>query len=323
MILVTGASGFVGRALVETLLGEGQQVVSMVRDRTKDPGGTAVVHGDVRDEEFCRRVIADYEVTAVYHLAAQAIVSACAEDPMTALDVAVMGTGRLLTAVRDARRPVRVIVSTSDKVYGSAPSPYTEETALDARHSYEVSKACQDLVARMFHSNYGVDVRVVRAVNIYGPADPNETRVIPNTIRRILKGEAPIIHAGAHAMRRQYVYIDDLVSALRVVAARGAAGEAYCVGSPSAPASVAEVIAEVTRQMRSDVEPEVKERGEHFKEIASQAVVDDKLRALDWYPQVKLEEGIKRTIRWYCDGEGGKYLSREQILEFAPKEGQA
>jgi CDP-glucose 4,6-dehydratase len=300
-ILITGASGFVGAALARQLHCEGLPIVSMVRDRTIEPLGGACVYGDVRDGDFVRRVLADYEVGTVYHLAAQAIVSACAEDPPSALDVAVMGTARLLQAARDCGRPVRVVVSTSDKVYGAAPAPYDEETPLDARHSYEVSKACQDLVARMFSSNYGLDVRVVRAVNIYGPGDPNESRLIPRNVKRILSGQPPLLHAGAAEMRRQYVYIDDLVAALRIVEARGRAGQAYCVGSPDPPLSVLEVMRALCDAAQVPfAEPEVRAREARFCEIPAQAVRDHKLRALGWVPRVPFAVGLRRTLTAYA-----------------------
>ena len=284
-VLVTGASGFVGRAIVQALACEAD-VVAMVRDRTRTSHAChAVVYGDVRDEGLCRRVIADYEIETVYHLAAESIVSACAEDPLGALETAVMGTGRILQAVRDTGRPIRVVVSTSDKVYGDAPSPYTEATPLDARHAYEVSKACQDLVARMYFSNYGVDVRVARAVNIYGPGDP------------------PLLHAGASEMRRQYVFIDDLVKAFRVIREKGSPGEAYCVGSPDRAMSVQEVMEEIAMQAgKATLPPEVRERDARFQEIREQSINDRKLRALGWTPEVKFRNGIRRTEIWYREG---------------------
>jgi len=299
-VLVTGAAGFVGSALARALMEAGDTVVSVTRDRTREPPGHAVVYGDVTDHAFCRRVLADYEIDVVYHLAAQSIVSVCADDPTGALDVAVNGTARLLQAVRDVGRPCRVVVMTSDKVYGSAPSPYTEATPLDARHAYEVSKACQDLVARMFHSNYGVDVRVVRAVNIYGPGDPNESRIVPKTARRCLRGEPPLLHAGAAAMRRQYVYIDDLVSALITIAESSPMGAAYCVGSPDEPLSALDVMQAIYRIAGATWQPpEVRGRDDRFQEIHSQAVDDAKLRALGWAPRVRFAEGIARTLDSY------------------------
>lgn len=301
-ILITGASGFVGSALASRLVNEGHTIVSMVRDWTRAPRGT-IVQGDVVDLDFCRRVVADYTIDTVYHLAAQAVVSTCAEDPLTALEVATMGTARLLQAVRDAGRQVRVVVSTSDKVYGASPAPYNEETPLDARHAYEVSKACQDLVARMFHSNFGLDVRVVRAVNIYGPGDPNESRIVPQTARRLLRGDPPLLHAGAAQMRRQYVYIDDLVEALLTVYERGKPGDAYCVGSPDSPMAVLEVMEHMAKIAGVPwTPPEVKARDARFTEIVAQAVDDAKLRGLGWTPRVAFTDGIRRTLDWYKDG---------------------
>ena len=298
-ILITGAAGFVGQALLRHVREQGHFAVALIRDRTRTVEADATVHGDITDRELCGRALADYEIDTVYHLAAQSIVSVCAEDPLTALDVAVMGTARLLQAVRDVGRAVRVVVSTSDKVYGAAPSPYTESTPLDARHAYEASKACQDIVARMFHSNFGVDVRVVRAVNIYGPGDPNNSRLVPQTILRCLRGEAPLVHEGAALMRRQYIYIDDMVGAMEFVARHGAPGEAYCVGSPSPPLSVVQVVDEISRQTGSDRIFKVDKRDARFLEIQEQANDDSKLRGLGWLGGVKFGDGIARTIAHY------------------------
>lgn len=300
-VLITGATGFVGSRLAQALLPTLDcHVVSMVRDRTRDAVGHSIVHGDVTDQAFSRRVLADYEIGTIYHLAAQSIVSVCAEDPLAALEVAVMGTARLLQAVRDVGRPCRVVVMTSDKVYGSAPAPYTESTPLDARHAYEVSKACQDLVARMFAANYGLDVQVIRAVNIYGPGDPNESRIVPRTILRCLSGEPPILHSGAAAMRRQYVYIDDMVEALRFIARWGVSGEAYCVGSLDEPLSVLDVMASICQATGTPWKaPEVQQRDVRFCEIAQQAVDGSKLKRIGWEPGVKFADGIRETVNWY------------------------
>lgn len=302
--LVTGSAGFVGSALTRALMADGEHVVCLIRDWLK--GGPRAeknrtfVFGDLTDEKICRRILADYEVETVYHLAAQSIVSQCAEDPVTALRVAVLGTAHLLQAVRDSGRPIKVVVSTSDKAYGHAPSPYNEETPFDARHAYEVSKACQDMTARMFFYNFNVDVRVVRAVNIYGPGDPNESRLIPQTAHRLLRGEPPLLHAGAAEMRRQYVYVDDVVNAFQTVASMGKAGEAYCVGSPDEPMSVLDVMRRMAQVADVPfVEPEERERDARFQEIASQSVNDNKLRKLGWEPQVRFPEGIRRTLAWY------------------------
>jgi len=301
-VLTTGAGGFVGRHLVRALVADGIEVVGTYRDtddRRKPVPGLGV-YGDLRDASFCRRIVTDYEVDTIYHLAAHSIVSVCAEAPDVALDVAVMGTANLLEAVRNVKRPIRVVVSTSDKVFGSAPSPYTEETPLDPRGAYEASKACQDIVARMYRHEYGLDVTVVRVVNIYGPDDPNPSRVVPRTLARLKAGKPPVINAGAHRMLRQYVYVDDLVAALRLVVAYKE-GNTVCVGSPDPPMSAADVIkilrevwTEVTGQSVLD---ELEHRDGGFREIETQTVDDSLLRAAGWEPKVSFLEGARRIIR--------------------------
>ena len=304
--LITGTTGFLGSHLRTALEKDGVPVVCLIRDCP--PLGvyddaSALVFGDVTDAAVCRRILADYEVDTIYHLAAQAIVSVCGEDPVTAIKIAVMGTANILQAVRETGRKVRVVVSISDKAYGHAPSPYTEETPFDPRYAYEVSKACQDMVARMFFYNFGVDVRVVRAVNIYGPGDPNESRLIPQTARRLLRGEPPLLHAGASTMRRQFIYVDDMVRALRVIAEKGSSGEAYCVGSADPPIDVEglmRLMAEIAGVPWAP--PVVKDRDARFQEIQSQAVIDKKLRGLGWEPEIPLAAGLRETLDWYRRG---------------------
>lgn len=294
--LVTGAAGFIGSHLVRALYADGADVVSVVRDRNHPALRPPLVFGDISDADFCRRVIADYKIETIYHLASSSIVSVCSEDPVGAMTTNVIGTARLLQAVRDSGRQIRVVVMTSDKAYGHAEAPYREDTPLDPRHAYEASKSCQDITARMFRYNFGVDVTVVRAVNTYGPGDPNTSRIIPNTIRRALRGEPPIVHSGASSMRRQYVYVGDLVSALRTVALAGKE-DIYNVGGPDAPMTVEQVITRVLCRLgRTDLDIVEVDRDTRFQEIQSQSVDDQRLRQLGWVPIVDFDEGVDRTI---------------------------
>lgn len=318
-ILVTGANGFVGRALVERLLRDGHKVVSITRDRIGVTPGSVIVYGDVRDQELLRRTLAEYAVDGIYHLAAQSIVSACSVDPVGALDVAVMGTARLLQAVRECERDIPCVVMTSDKVYGHSPPPYTETTPFRPLYAYEVSKACQDFVAQMFASNYQMRVCTVRSVNIYGPGDPNTSRLIPNTILRQLRREPAVLHDGASQMRRQYVYIDDIVEALLhvydVLERRWKpdtaqdAPTAFCVGSPSPPQTAQEVVEALHtivygEPMASDCIRVVK-REARFQEIQNQSVDGSYLAWFGWKPKVLLDDGLRRTVAWYREQTKG------------------
>lgn len=298
-VLVTGGTGFIGHALAQSLIADGEKVVTIIRDWTRrPPAGVEAVYGDICDLGLVQRCIADYRVETIYHLASQSIVKACVEDPIGAYMTNVVGPVTILQAARLSGRKITTVVSTSDKAYGHAPAPYDETTAFRPRGVYDASKAAQDDAALMFFHNFDQDVRVVRAVNVYGPGDPNLSRVVPNNVRRLLAGEPPLIHAGAHGMRRQYVYIDDVVDAFKRVERLGRPGEAYCVGSPDEPKTVAEVIQIIAEQFGHHVVlPEIGDRDDRFREIESQWVDDTKVRAqLGWNPQVHLVEGIQRTI---------------------------
>ena len=124
----------------------------------------------------------------IYHCAAQAIVKSCANDPYTTFDINVMGTVALMEACRNSGNTVRsIVVSTSDKSFGHTPPPYNEDTRLNPMYTYEVSKACQHMAALNYFNNYGVPVMILASSNVYGPGDPNYSRIIPNTIRRLAK----------------------------------------------------------------------------------------------------------------------------------------
>ena len=297
MILCTGSTGFVGSALASRLVGEGEQVVTIVRDRTGRPAphGVIVVEGDICNGDLVQRVLAEYAVETIYHLASQSIVRACAEDPIAAFEVNVMGMLRILQAVRQAKRTITTVVSSSDKAYGHAPAPYVESTPFRPLGVYDNSKAAQDNAALMYHHEWGLDVRVVRAVNIYGPGDPNRSRLVPNTIRRLLEGKLPEVARGAGNMRRQWLYVNDAVEAFLTVCELGAPGNAYVVGGPDDPKSVLEIIHLIAAQFELVLGPPAEADG-RGREIEEQWVNDTKLRGLGWKPHVNLAEGLRCTI---------------------------
>ncbi len=301
-VLLTGGTGFLGGALVRKLYSEPENyVVGMGCDdhARSYPIANDWVFGDVRDYDFVRRVLADYEIDTVYHMAAQAIVRTCANDPVSAYDVNVMGTARLLEACRSLGNQVKsTIVSVSDKAYGHISPPYREDTPFDPRYIYESSKACQDIVARSFFFNYGIPVKVARSSNIYGPGDPNMSRLIPNTIVRCLQGKAPILHSGVLDYIREFVYIDDAVEAFKLIAEKGEPGGAYCVGGTEC-CRVLDLVNKIIRLINPRLTSDIQEKAAIFKEIEKQWIDASKLKQLGWQPKVSLDEGLRSTIEYY------------------------
>lgn len=306
--LVTGHTGFLGNAIVGGLKKRGNTIVAGIerdenkrRDLINSPD--IFVKGDIRDYDFIRRVIVDYEIEEVYHCAAQAIVRSCANDPYTTYDINIMGTVALLEACRNSGDTVKsIVVSTSDKAFGHAPIPYTEKTPLNPLYTYETSKACQQLITLSYFHNYGVPAKVVASSNVYGPGDPNESRIIPNTISKLALGEPALLFEGVAEYVREFIYIDDVVNAFIDVARKGKNGEVYCCGGTEHLPMI-DLIIHICKMMGKDPDKDIKifQKSRHFKEIEQQYIDSSKLKSIGWEPKVTLEEGLKKAIAYYTD----------------------
>lgn len=311
-VLITGVGGFIGRAIAKSLSDEGNSIlVGLMFDSHSKlpPEVDHAVYGDVRNTEVVRRVISDYEINVVYHMAAQSIVRICANDPVSAYDINVMGTVSVLDACRTsgASTVESVVVSTSDKAFGHAEPPYTEETPLLPKFTYEASKTCQDIVTRSYAHNYGVPAKVARCSNVYGPGDDNLSRLIPRSITRIAAGEPPVLYDGVHDFVREFIHVDDVVAAFDCINKLGIPGEAYCVGG-SGHYKILSVINEIISIMGSDVTPEIVVRNKNFKEIHEQWIDASKLSSLGWTPKVDLHSGLKSCVDYYSNNSNNSNI---------------
>jgi len=303
--LVTGHTGFLGNAILGELKKNKDLVIGIERDENKRRDlinfPDVFVKGDIRDYDFIRRVIADYEVEEVYHCAAQAIVRTCANDPYTTYDINVMGTVALLEACRNSGNSVQsVVVSTSDKAFGHAAIPYTEKTPLNPLYTYETSKACQQLITLSYFHNYGVPAKVIASSNVYGPGDPNLSRIIPNTIARLAHGEPALLFEGAAEYIREFVYIEDVANAFVTASRKGKSGEVYCCGGTE-HLSMVDLLVHICELMGKDPNKDIKifQKSRYFKEIEKQYIDSSKLRSLGWEPKTSLKDGLLKAIEYY------------------------
>lgn len=311
-VLVTGATGMVGSALVTRLVAEGAHVVAFVRDA--DPQSelirsglihrVALVDGSLEDITSVVRAVNEHEVSTVLHLGAQTIVGVADRDPVATFSANVEGTWNVLEAVRRLDVLVeRVVVASSDKAYGEHDDlPYTEEHPLEGRGPYEVSKSCADLVAQSYYHTYATPVAIARCGNVYGPGDLNWSRLVPGTVRSLLTGRQPVIRSDGTFVR-DYLYVEDVVDAYLTLAAaipeRGVAGEAFNFSDES-PMSVIEMYRAVCSAAGEEVEPRILD--EAGGEIHDQYLDASKARdVLGWRVRYGLEEGLRRTIAWYRD----------------------
>ncbi len=196
--LVTGATGLVGGAVVKQLLDNQADVTCLVRDwvpqsELNQSGGLSkvkVVRGDVRDQKLLERVLGEYEVDTVIHLAAQTIVGIANRNPVSTFETNVGGTWALLEACRRSPTVKQIVIASSDKAYGEQENlPYTEQAPLLGRHPYDASKGAADVVALSFAATFDVPVTITRCGNFYGGGDLNWSRIVPGTIRSVLRGK--------------------------------------------------------------------------------------------------------------------------------------
>jgi CDP-glucose 4,6-dehydratase len=314
-VLITGVRGFLGSWLSERLLAEGATVSGLTRDLQPPSyfewqGLTERVHviqADCADFAGVRRAIRDSDAQYVFHLAAQTVLSAASKAPLAALEDNVRGTYCVLEAAREAHaggagRLQGIIAASSYNVYGKQPTlPWVEDMGLFGHYPYDASKACGDILTRMYAHTYGLPAAVTRCANLYGPGDMTLARIIPHTICSVLRGQAPVILSDGSPVR-DYLYVDDAVDACLALAERigrpDVRGEAFNFGTPQ-PVSVIELCREVIAAVgRDDIEPEV--RSEPRQETDQQYLSCEKAdRALDWRAKVLRAEGLARTVAWY------------------------
>jgi CDP-glucose 4,6-dehydratase len=314
-VFVTGATGLVGSWLVKYLVDEGANVTALVRDgvprsilwSASDEFRMVgqrlnVVHGCLEDAPLLERAINEHEAEVVFHLGAQTIVGIANRNPMSTFEANVRGTWNLLEACRRAGGLVKaIVVASSDKAYGAQETlPYDEEMPLQGTHPYDVSKSCADLIAYSYFNTYGLPVCITRCGNFYGPGDLNFNRIIPETIRHILRGESPIIRSDGTYVR-DYFYVKDGALAYKHLAqkmlAGGLAGESFNF-SNEIQLTVLELVRKIAALMGSDVEPTV--LGEARHEIPHQYLSARKAaRTLGWAPAYTIDKGLDETIAWY------------------------
>ncbi len=310
-VLVTGATGLLGAWLVEELLHRGANVICLVRDwvpgsrlvRERIIDRVTVVRADLVDYEALVRALNEYEVDSVFHLGAQAIVGTASRSALSTFESNVRGTWTLLEACKTVSSLVRrVVVASSDKAYGAHDKlPYREDAPLIGRFPYDVSKSCTDLISASYFHTYRVPVAITRCGNLYGGGDLNWNRVIPGTIRSVLRNERPIIRSDGTFVR-DYFYVRDAVGAYIDVAERlpeeGIVGEAFNFGTET-PFSVMEVVRQILAVMgRTDLEPVVLNQASH--EIPKQFLDCEKAgRILSWKSSFSFAKGLEETIPWY------------------------
>ncbi len=319
-VFVTGATGFLGSWIAKQLTESGAHVTVLIRDVPANSNfflsgldkKTNMVNGDVKDLETVSRTLNEYEIDTVIHLAAQALVKPAVNNPVETFEVNVRGTWNVLEAAR-RNNVERLVMASSDKAYGSHEIlPYDEDAMLKGRFPYDVSKSCADMLGQAYFATYGLPVGITRCGNLYGPGDMNFSRIVPGTMRSIIKNENPVIRSDG-TFKRDYFFIRDAVDGYLTLAKaldqQNIRGQAFNL-APQRPLTVLELFKKMIEVSgKTHLEPVIK--NEAKQEIKDQYLSNKKAKTvLNWSPKFAVEEGLKETFDWYVKFFGSESIDR-------------
>ena len=302
VVLVTGASGFVGSHLVNQLISKHAKVITLSKKRLKS--STKVINeiGFVENFERLNDIMKRYKVNTIFHLAAQPIVEIGQDNPIKTFEVNIKGTWNILEVARE-NNIQKVIIASTVHVYGDNPKvPFKEEYFPQPSRPYETSKACADLLAQSFADTYDLSVEIPRFVNIYGPGDFNFSRLIPKVIKSILQGEQPEVWDVGSI--RDFLYIDDATAAYLMTAEKRLDNKKrlriFNFGTGE-QIKIYDLVQKIIQIMGKGIKVKIEQLPEErSNEIKKQYVSIAKAkRELGWYPKVTLDNGLSKTITWY------------------------
>ena len=324
-ILVTGGAGFIGSAVVRLAVARGHHVVNLdsltYAANLENVAGAAqsplyaFEQVDIRDRAALDRVFAEHRPDAVMHLAAESHVDRSIDGPGDFILTNINGTYNMLEAARaywtQAGKPAtfRFHHISTDEVFGSlgATGQFTEDTPYDPRSPYSASKAASDHLVRAWHETYGLPVVLTNCSNNYGPYHFPE-KLIPVVILNALHGK-PIPVYGKGENVRDWLYVEDHADALLLVVEKGAVGRSYNIGGENERRNI-----DLVRTICALLDEMKPKAGSYADQIsfvtdrpghdARYAIDPTRIREeLGWRPSVTVEEGLRRTVRWYLDNE--------------------
>lgn len=312
-ILVTGGAGFIGSHYVQLALAgqlDGAKATRLTvldaltyagcRENlasVEDDSRFSFVHGDIRDTNVVNSLVTDHEI--VINFAAESHVDNSIKDAAVFLDTNIRGTQVILDAVREHGKTM-IQVST-DEVYGSIESgSWDEDCPLLPNSPYSASKAGADLLVRAYHQTYGVDVRITRCSNNYGPRQFPE-KVIPLFITNLIDGKkVPLYGDGGNI--RDWLHVSDHCRGIHAVACSGTAGEIYNIGGGTELSNLelTKLILQTVGAGDEMIQP-VEDRLGHDHRYS---VNWDKINTeLGYKPKVDFVQGLTETLAWYRENE--------------------
>ena len=324
-LLVTGGAGFIGSAVVRLAVARGHEVVNLdaltyaACEANVAPVAQSNLysfeHADIRDRAALDRIFATHRPDAVMHLAAESHVDRSIDGPGDFILTNINGTYTMLEAARvfwmQAGRPegFRFHHISTDEVFGSLgpEGQFTEDTPYDPRSPYSASKAASDHLVRAWHETYGLPVVLTNCSNNYGPYHFPE-KLIPVVILNALHGRPiPVYGRGENVL--DWLYVEDHADALLLVVDKGTVGRSYNIGGENERRNID--LVRTICALLDEMKPKAGSYADQITFVADRpghdaryAIDPARIRnELGWRPSVTVEEGLRRTVRWYLDNE--------------------
>ena len=263
------------------------------------------IAGDVDNPEVVAAAFAAHEFAAVFHLASMVDVNAALAEPAQALRASIDSTLNLLEQIRLHQPGCLMVVASSDKAYGAQATPFQEDKPLEPKHPYEIAKATQDLLAQSYGRLFNLNIAVTRCGNFFGGYDFAFERIIPYTIRQILRGQAPVLRSDGN-FTRDFLYVEEaarvhLKLAEQLAQNPALRGQAFNF-SHEVAISIIELVGQITRMMGSDLQPQILSTAQ--AEIRHMRLDTSKARTqLGWQPENDFPAALARTVKWYSENQ--------------------
>ncbi len=322
-VLVTGGAGFIGSHVVRQFVrDEKYYVVNLDKltyagnlENLKDVEGKAnykFVKGDICDPDLVQKIFADHDFDGVIHLAAESHVDRSISEPLEFVKTNVLGTMTLLEAAKNlwSQEGRRFYHVSTDEVYGSLGEDglFTEKTSYDPKSPYSASKASSDHFVRAYGNTYGLPFIISNCSNNYGPNHFPE-KLIPLLINNI-KNERPLPIYGKGENVRDWLFVEDHATAIKLIYEKGRIGGTYNIGGLNEWRNI-DLVEFLCDLMDIKLGREkgasrtlitfVKDRAGHDMRYAIDATKLNK--ELGWSPSLKFEEGLEKTVDWYLENE--------------------
>ena len=312
-ILITGGFGILGRALTRTLLRDKNKYSSIFildklenkkrSESLKKNNRLKIIKGNLKNYNEIYNLIKKENINIIFHLGAITQVIDAYKSPMETFKSNIFGTINILESIRNLKKEIILIFSSSDKAYGTLnKKEYFENHQLKGDYPYDVSKSSSDLIAQSYTKTYNLKIGIIRSGNIYGPGDYNRDRLIPHVIISTLKNKKAILRSNGKLIR-DYIFVDDVARAYHLLMNKMLKSEQrlriYNVGSKE-NLNVIDLVKLITNMINKKKLKPIIENTSTNIEIKRQKLNFSKIKKdLGWRPKYNIKKAIKITINWY------------------------